>query len=684
MTIADQLTQVNTTKQEIKAAIENKGVSMTGIPFTSYPSKINEITGGGDIPDSYTRPSNWRTMPTVSASEQKIVGLFYVKDLGDINTELVFSVNGAYTVDWGDSTSNNYAAGAKASHTYSYASIDNSYIVEPGIKQVIITITPQAGQNLTTFGITDYYDGITFYLNTNWLEFIISMPKSTSIQFGFPPYINSSINSSIKSIKILSIKDNTSLSFKGLTSVEQIDIPSTFIAPIDLTHLFSSCYSLKVVPLFNTVNVTTINNMFDQCRSIKSIPEYNFLKVNSAVSAFSGCGSLESFNYTNLPELTNANTMFNCCFSLKSIPACSTPKLNTMNTTFFHCESLREMPLWNTSLVTNMGNCWAYCYSMKKVAELDFSKVTIIQSTYDGLFRDCISLDKLPESLKYLPVGLTAPMGSFAGCNSISYIPEFVNTSQWTQIHTSIYNVGIFNNLYSVNEFPALNLTNVTSGVGIGGNNYNLLRSKLYNVKVSHTYANSRLDQIAINEVIENLGTPSASQTLTISNTPGAVRNATISRSCTTTVGSTTVSNANTTGITVGMQLTGTGISDARSVTFQDTGDTVTLASHGLSNGKRVSFPAITSTTGISVYTLYYVVNATTDTFQLSLTQGGAPIALTTNGTGTMIYQTLVTAINPNVSVTIDVPASANGTVSLSYRNLNTQIAVMKRWTVSG
>jgi hypothetical protein len=84
------------------------------------------------------------------------------------------------------------------------------------------------------------------------------------------------------------------------------------------------------------------------------------------------------------------------------------------------------------------------------------------------------------------------------------------------------------------------------------------------------------------------------------------------------------------------------------------------------------------------IYTPYYVVNATTDTFQLSLTAGGSAIALTTDGTGTMIYQTLVTAINPNVSVTIDIPASASGTNSLSYRNLNTQIAVMKRWSVTG
>ena len=110
----------------------------------------------------------------------------------------------------------------------------------------------------------------------------------------------------------------------------------------------------------------------------------------------------------------------------------------------------------------------------------------------------------------------------------------------------------------------------------------------------------------------------------------------------------------------------------------------MTLVGHGLPNGKRVSFNSITTTTGIATYNLYYVVNATTDTFQLSLTQGGAPIALTNNGTGTIIYQTLVIAIDPNVSVTVDVPASISGTSNLAYRNLNTQIAVMKRWAVSG
>lgn len=78
-------------------------------------------------------------------------------------------------------------------------------------------------------------------------------------------------------------------------------------------------------------------------------------------------------------------------------------------------------------------------------------------------------------------------------------------------------------------------------------------------------------------------------------------------------------------------------LSDAsKSVTFQDSGDTVTLTTHGLSNGDTVSFSSITSTTGISANTTYYVVNAATDTFKLATSSGGSAIALTNDGSGTM------------------------------------------------
>ena len=71
-------------------------------------------------------------------------------------------------------------------------------------------------------------------------------------------------------------------------------------------------------------------------------------------------------------------------------------------------------------------------------------------------------------------------------------------------------------------------------------------------------------------------------------------------------------------------------------VTFTDAGDIVTRTNHGFSNGSVIRFSGIVNTTGISVNTDYFVVAATTNTFQLALTPGGSAIALTTNGTGTL------------------------------------------------
>ena len=54
---------------------------------------------------------------------------------------------------------------------------------------------------------------------------------------------------------------------------------------------------------------------------------------------------------------------------------------------------------------------------------------------------------------------------------------------------------------------------------------------------------------------------------------------------------------------------------------------TVTAAGHGLTNGKRVQFTTSGALpTGILANTTYFVINAATDTFNLSATQGGAAI----------------------------------------------------------
>jgi len=68
-------------------------------------------------------------------------------------------------------------------------------------------------------------------------------------------------------------------------------------------------------------------------------------------------------------------------------------------------------------------------------------------------------------------------------------------------------------------------------------------------------------------------------------------------------------------------------------VTVDHTNDWFTVTAHGLTNGDRIAFHATIAPAGLTENTFYYVVSATTNTFQLSTTQNGAAVLFTSNGT---------------------------------------------------
>lgn len=65
-----------------------------------------------------------------------------------------------------------------------------------------------------------------------------------------------------------------------------------------------------------------------------------------------------------------------------------------------------------------------------------------------------------------------------------------------------------------------------------------------------------------------------------------------------------------------------------------NTGDTIESVGHGLANNERVFFYPLADTIpgGLSESVLYYVISATADDFQVSLTSGGAAVAITADG----------------------------------------------------
>jgi hypothetical protein len=76
-----------------------------------------------------------------------------------------------------------------------------------------------------------------------------------------------------------------------------------------------------------------------------------------------------------------------------------------------------------------------------------------------------------------------------------------------------------------------------------------------------------------------------------------------------------------------------------KSATIDNTTDIVTITSHGWSNNQTVQGYWNTAPTGLTAGTVYYVINATANTFQLSLTNNGSAIDMTTNGVSVYFYK---------------------------------------------
>lgn len=72
-------------------------------------------------------------------------------------------------------------------------------------------------------------------------------------------------------------------------------------------------------------------------------------------------------------------------------------------------------------------------------------------------------------------------------------------------------------------------------------------------------------------------------------------------------------------------------------VTFTAATDVVNLTGHGLSNGDRVVFSSIATTTAIVPNVQYYVVSSAANTFKVAASSGGSAIDLDLDGTGVLV-----------------------------------------------
>ena len=356
---------------------------------------VSDITSGAQMAQGYTkwtRPSDWLTMPTVGSSDQKFVGLLAVYDHGSNHVAISAAEN--YTVDWGDgSSTENIASGVTASHVYTYSGISDSTLCTRGYKQVLVTVVPQSGKNLTTLNLQVKHANSPSNTNIPWLDIALGSPSLTTLRIGTSNGAGSR-NIRVNDIECVQIVSHavTSMSymFHNCSSLQSVPLFNT-AAVTSMTSMFNSCYSLQSVPLFNTAAVTSMAYMFNTCYSLQSVPLFNTAAVTSMSYMFSGCSTLQSVPAFNTAAVTSMSYMFNGCYSLQSVPLFNTAAVKNMSYMFAHCYSLQSVPLFNTAAVTSMSSMFYNCYSLEMISCSSASSITDFTSTFTG----CISLSRI-------------------------------------------------------------------------------------------------------------------------------------------------------------------------------------------------------------------------------------------------------------------------------------------------
>jgi hypothetical protein len=92
------------------------------------------------------------------------------------------------------------------------------------------------------------------------------------------------------------------------------------------------------------------------------------------------------------------------------------------------------------------------------------------------------------------------------------------------------------------------------------------------------------------------------------------------------------------------------GTAKSSAVTVDSSTDTVTWNSHGMSDGQKIGFFASVMPGGLSAGTLYFVRDASTNTFKVAATSGGAAIDITSNGTSVTCHTTLTSTVSANTT----------------------------------
>lgn len=410
---------------------------------------------------TFTRNSEWLTMPTLVDGDEKIHMLVEVYE--NSPNYINFSVNGAFTVNWGDGNTINYTAGTEVNYIIQWSGTSASTLTSYGYRQAMVTITPQSPSGLTAFNLQKI---IRATPNNGMPSGILDIKMaafnlSQLVLYSGPhKYEIFEFVGSHKLVSNVTLGSGLLYLFHQLPKLKKVIAPQVLSAITNTEYMFNGCSSLVDVTLTSTSGVTKMNNMFNSCSSLTNLPSnlntsnlvnagnlfsstgirrfgyYDLTKVTNASSMFNGCIDLEIVDSMNLPLATTTDNLFNGCVKLYQLPNINIPVSTTAAFIFNGCSNLVRLPngIATSNSLLNAQQMFYQCSKLTEVPFFNTSKVTNFYYTFASSGIYSVPL--------YNTSSGTNLQGMFNTCTNLSIIPAF-NFSAATNMSATFLNTGI-------------------------------------------------------------------------------------------------------------------------------------------------------------------------------------------------------------------------------------------------
>jgi surface protein len=448
----------------------------------------------------------WRRNPSWPACEansgdNRVRGLYAVWPDGA--NFIALTVSAAYTVDFGDGTTTNFASGVQANYEYSYSAASLVGTEAPvTFTDVGDLVTRTAhgytdGMQVRFFNITTTTGIVNgqfyFVINATANTFQVAATSGGSALAltndgtgQLLPYriatvtITPQAANNLTSINLF-VKHNQSglangyvtgwldLAYAASTittltlGASSTTVRHNYIERVRLNELgsitsfsalFRNLRELQNVEIASTITtVLNMSSMFNSCSSLQIVPLFNTAAVTNMDQMFENNSSLQTAPLFNTAAVTSMVQMFNGCRNLQTAPLFNTAAVTSMSSMFNSCSSLQTVPLFNTAAVTNMSSMFNSCSSLQTLPLFNTAAVTLMQQ----MFQSCPSLQTVPL---FNTAAVTDMTAMFSSCSSFQTVPLF-NTS------SVVFMTSMFQNCSSLQTVPLFNTVSVTDMSGM-------------------------------------------------------------------------------------------------------------------------------------------------------------------------------------------------------------------------